>query len=64
MESAAPKHGYARVVDRTFLGNLTEYVVTFDGGPTLRAQSHPRDQFAVGDMVSVWIDAGQASVFG
>ena len=63
-ESAAPKHGRAKVAERTFLGNLTEYIVTFDGGPTLRAQSHPRDRFAVGDTVSVWIDTEQASVFG
>jgi iron(III) transport system ATP-binding protein len=63
-ESAAPKHGLAKVVERTFLGNLTEYVVVFDNGPTLRAQSHPRDQFTVGETVSVWIDAGQCSVFG
>ena len=63
-ESAAPRHGMAKVLERTFLGNLTEYVVAFDNGPTMRAQSHPRDQFAVGDLVSVWIDAGQCSVFG
>ena len=62
-ESAAPKHALAKVVERTFLGNITEYQVAIPDGPMLRAQSHPRDRFGIGETVSVWIDATQCSVF-
>ena len=61
-ESAAPKHAIAKVVERTFLGNITEYTVELEGGLVLRAQSHPRDKFVAGENVSVWIDTGQCSV--
>ena len=52
-----------KVTERTFLGNLTEYVVAVEGGPSLRAQSHPRDRYAEGEAVGVVIDAAQCTVF-
>lgn len=53
----------AKVTERTFLGNLTEYVVTVSDGPALRAQCHPRQRFEVGEPVSIAIDAEQCTVF-
>jgi iron(III) transport system ATP-binding protein len=53
----------AKVSDRTFLGNITEYYATLDSGPVLRIQAHPLQEFAVGDTVAVHVDASQCSVF-
>ncbi len=53
----------AKVSDRTFLGNLTEYYATLRSGEVLRVQTHPRQQFAVGDVVAIDVDASQCSVF-
>jgi iron(III) transport system ATP-binding protein len=53
----------AQVVDRTFLGNLNEYVVTLASGQQLRVQTHPKQQFANGESVGVAFDADEISVF-
>jgi iron(III) transport system ATP-binding protein len=53
----------AIVIERTFLGNLSEYYASLDSGPTLRVQTHPGQVFAVGDKVAVAIDVTQCSVF-
>jgi iron(III) transport system ATP-binding protein len=53
----------AKVSDRTFLGNLTEYYATLHSGEVLRVQTHPLQQFAVGDVVAIDVDASQCSVF-
>ena len=53
----------ARVSDRTFLGNISEYYATLASGQALRVQTHPLQHFAVGDTVAVEIDAAQCSVF-
>jgi iron(III) transport system ATP-binding protein len=53
----------ARVSDRTFLGNISEYYATLASGQALRVQTHPMQHFAVGDTVAVEIDAAQCSVF-
>jgi iron(III) transport system ATP-binding protein len=53
----------ARVSDRTFLGNISEYYATLASGQMLRVQTHPLQQFAVGDTVAVEIDTAQCSVF-
>ncbi|MSP44349.1 MAG: ABC transporter ATP-binding protein [Xanthobacteraceae bacterium] len=53
----------ATISERTFLGNITEYYASLDPGPTLRVQTHPAQVFAVGDKVTVEIDATQCSVF-
>jgi iron(III) transport system ATP-binding protein len=52
-----------RIADSTFLGNISEYVVTLAAGQSLRVQTHPRQRFAVGDAVAVEVDAGQAVCF-
>src|SRR5882672_7484146 len=53
----------ATISERTFLGNISEYYASLDSGPTLRVQTHPAQVFAVGDKVSIEIDAAQCSVF-
>ena len=53
----------AKITDRTFLGNITEYYASLDSGPTLRVQTHPAQVFAAGDQVTVDIDTAQCSVF-
>ncbi len=51
------------VADQVFLGNICEYSVTLPGGRGLRVQTHPLQQFAVGETVSITIDPGQCSLF-
>jgi iron(III) transport system ATP-binding protein len=53
----------ATISDRTFLGNISEYYATLPSGQVLRVQTHPLQDFAIGDTVSVDIDAAQCSVF-
>jgi iron(III) transport system ATP-binding protein len=53
----------ARVTNHVFLGNLSEYEVTLASGPVLRVQTHPLQQFKVGQSVAVEIDATQCSAF-
>jgi iron(III) transport system ATP-binding protein len=53
----------ATISDRTFLGNVSEYYATLRSGQVLRVQTHPLQQFAVGDVVTVEVDAAQCSVF-
>jgi iron(III) transport system ATP-binding protein len=53
----------AKVTERTFLGNINEYYATLDAGPVLRIQTHPLQQFAIGDTVAVKVDSSQCSVF-
>jgi iron(III) transport system ATP-binding protein len=52
-----------KVSERTFLGNISEYYVTFGADHALRVQTHPNQQFAVGDAVSVTVDPAQISIF-
>jgi iron(III) transport system ATP-binding protein len=53
----------ARVSDRTFLGNISEYYVTFGRDQSLRVQTHPKYEFAPGDTVRVALDTAQISIF-
>jgi iron(III) transport system ATP-binding protein len=53
----------ARVAVRTFLGNINEYFVTLPSGETLRAQTPPKLNFAVGDTVALSFDPANLSVF-
>ena len=53
----------AKIVDRTFLGNLTEYYLELGPDQVIRAQTHPRQEFAIGDTVAFAVDASQCSVF-
>jgi iron(III) transport system ATP-binding protein len=63
----SPPNGHdavrATISERTFLGNVSEYYATLASGQVLRVQTHPLQQFAVGDAVAVTIDPGQCSVF-
>jgi iron(III) transport system ATP-binding protein len=62
-EDTGDAHARGEVVDRTFLGNLTEYYIKLGSDHVLRAQTHPGQEFAVGDMVAISVDADQCSVF-
>jgi len=53
----------AQVAERTFLGNINEYYVKLASGDMLRVQTHPKQQFKVGETVSVSVDAANVSVF-
>jgi iron(III) transport system ATP-binding protein len=53
----------ARISDRTFLGNVMEYVVSLDDGTPLRVQASPRTEFAIGETVEVLLDTMHATVF-
>ena len=56
-------HIDAKVTDRTFLGNISEYYATLDSGQTLRVQTHPQQVFELNEPVTVEIDAAHCSVF-
>jgi iron(III) transport system ATP-binding protein len=53
----------AKISDRTFLGNISEYYASLDSGLTLRVQTHPAQVFAIGEQVALKIDETQCSVF-
>jgi iron(III) transport system ATP-binding protein len=53
----------AKISERTFLGNISEYYATLDSGQTLRVQTHPLQVFAVDEPVAIEIDASLCSVF-
>jgi iron(III) transport system ATP-binding protein len=52
-----------KVSESTFLGNIVDYQVDLGDGTALRVQTHPLEQFAVGDAVAVLVDAAQCTVF-
>ena len=53
----------AKISDRTFLGNISEYYATLDSGQTLRVQTHPQQVFELNEPVTIEIDAAHCSVF-
>jgi iron(III) transport system ATP-binding protein len=53
----------AKITSHVFLGNISEYYATLPTGQVLRVQTHPLQQFKVGDEVAVVIDATQCTVF-
>jgi iron(III) transport system ATP-binding protein len=53
----------AKVTSHVFLGNLSEYEVALPSGLVLRVQTHPLQQFKVGEPVAIKIDATQCSAF-
>ncbi len=61
-DTASPRAG--TVSERTFLGNLVEYVVRCDNGPELRVQATPRVRLAPGDPIAITIDGSEITVLG
>jgi iron(III) transport system ATP-binding protein len=53
----------AQVADQTFLGSISEYYVSLGNDQMLRVQTHPKQEFAVGETVHVAVDTGQISIF-
>ena len=60
---AEQPHLVARIVESTFLGSIADYSVALEDSTVLRVQTHPLEQFAVGESVAVCIDASQCTVF-
>jgi iron(III) transport system ATP-binding protein len=63
LRASAGGGAVAKISERTFLGNVSEYYATLPSGQVLRVQAHPSEHFAVGDAVALEIDAGQCSIF-
>jgi iron(III) transport system ATP-binding protein len=61
--SPAPGGIGATISNHIFLGNLSEYFAKLPSGLTLRVQTHPLQQFKIGEACAVDIDAGRCSVF-
>jgi iron(III) transport system ATP-binding protein len=53
----------AKITNHVFLGNINEYYATLRSGQVLRVQTHPLQQFKIGDEVAIEVDATQCSVF-
>jgi iron(III) transport system ATP-binding protein len=53
----------AKIVERTFLGNISEYYAALDSGQTLRVQTHPQQVFEINETVAIEIDAAHCSIF-
>jgi len=53
----------ARITNRVFLGNISEYYATMPSGEVLRVQTHPLEHFEVGAEVMVDVDGKRCSVF-
>jgi ABC-type Fe3+/spermidine/putrescine transport system ATPase subunit len=53
----------AKVVEVTFLGNLTDCYVSLDDGTRVRVQADPGIALAVGQPVAVELDTRAATVF-
>ena len=49
-------HLSGKVGESTFLGNIADYQVALDDDTVLRVQTHPLEQFAVGEAVAVLVD--------
>jgi iron(III) transport system ATP-binding protein len=62
LKRAKPGDGHAEVTERTFLGNLNEYQVKL-ADQFLRVQTHPKEEFNVGEKVDLIVDATAISVF-
>jgi iron(III) transport system ATP-binding protein len=62
-DPAATTATLATVTNHVFLGNLSEYEVALPSGQLLRVQTHPLQQFRVGEPVALEIDATQCSAF-
>jgi ABC-type Fe3+/spermidine/putrescine transport system ATPase subunit len=60
---APPDAVPAKVVEVTFLGNLTDCHVVLDDGPRVRVQADPGAAFEVGQRVLVRLDTSTSTVF-
>ncbi len=61
--SASSSAGHGTIRDQTFLGNINEYFVSLGGGEKLRVQTHPSQQFAIGERVAISVAAEHCNLF-
>lgn len=64
MLTPQPQNGAARanVTDHVFLGNINEYQVIL-ADQTMRVQTHPKENYAIGDSVGIAVDPDAISIF-
>jgi iron(III) transport system ATP-binding protein len=55
--------GEAEIVERSYLGNFSEYQVALADGTRLRVQADARSEFPVGFRVGLGVDAARCNVF-
>jgi ABC-type Fe3+/spermidine/putrescine transport system ATPase subunit len=60
---AAAGGAVATISNHVFLGNISEYYATLPSGLTLRVQTHPLQQFKVGEACAIEVDATLCTVF-
>lgn len=58
-----PPTQVAKISNHVFLGNINEYYAALPSGLTLRVQTHPLENFEIGESVAMTIDARHCSVF-
>jgi iron(III) transport system ATP-binding protein len=63
LAQADAPHQPARITEVTFLGNIVDYQIALQDNTVLRVQTHPLDEFAVGEAVAVYVDAGHCTLF-
>ncbi|MGE5202556.1 MAG: ABC transporter ATP-binding protein [Acidobacteriota bacterium] len=61
--SASAGDAAGRIAEHSYLGNLSEYHVTLEGGLRLRVQASAQSEFPLGAAVRVAVDAEQCTVF-
>ena len=62
LSSAGNGAARAEIVEQVFLGNINEYQVRL-ADQLVRVQTHPKENFAVGQSVGLAVDAGAISIF-
>ena len=55
--------GHGTIREHTFLGNINEYFLTLGAGEELRVQTHPTQQFTIGQQVTISVDADHCNLF-
>jgi iron(III) transport system ATP-binding protein len=55
--------GHGAIREHTFLGNINEYFLTLGAGEELRVQTHPTQQFTIGQQVTISVDADHCNLF-
>src|SRR3954452_6194042 len=53
----------AKITNQVFLGNINEYYATLSSGQVLRVQTHPLQQFKIGEEDAIEVDATKCSAF-
>lgn len=55
--------GHGTIREHTFLGNINEYFLMLEAGEELRVQTHPTQQFTIGQQVTISVDGDHCNLF-